>query len=115
MIEIDREIVRLGRRGSTDEALDLYYSISRPSLRVLNSAIDACSRARPTRIEKAFELFAEGIHTKNLKPNVFTFGSLMSTCARARKADRAINLLRSMEKKYGVCPNGVVYSSAISA
>jgi len=115
MGELEREIVRLGRRGNTDEALNLYHSISRPSLRVLNGAIDACSRARPTRLEQAFDLLKEGTNLKKLKPNVFTFGSLMSACARARKADRAIKLLRSMEKSYGVCPNAVVYSSAISA
>mmetsp|Transcript_5553 Transcript_5553/g.8780 ORF Transcript_5553/g.8780 Transcript_5553/m.8780 type:complete len:621 (-) Transcript_5553:14-1876(-) len=39
----------------------------------------------------------------------------MSACARAREADRAIQLLRSMKKDYGVTPNAIVYSSAISA
>lgn len=95
--DIEREVVRLGRSGKTDEALDTYRSVLRPSIRLLNAAIDACSRATPTRLEQAFDLLQDGIEKKNLKPNVFTFGSLVSACSRARKADRAIKVLRSME------------------
>mmetsp|Transcript_22476 Transcript_22476/g.47549 ORF Transcript_22476/g.47549 Transcript_22476/m.47549 type:complete len:595 (+) Transcript_22476:201-1985(+) len=39
----------------------------------------------------------------------------MNACNRARNADKAIETLRSMEKDYGVAPNAIVYSSAISA
>eukprot|EP00546_Thalassionema_frauenfeldii_P019783 CAMPEP_0178903362 /NCGR_PEP_ID=MMETSP0786-20121207/5115_1 /TAXON_ID=186022 /ORGANISM="Thalassionema frauenfeldii, Strain CCMP 1798" /LENGTH=660 /DNA_ID=CAMNT_0020574725 /DNA_START=191 /DNA_END=2173 /DNA_ORIENTATION=+ len=113
MMEYSQDIVRLGRKGRMEEALQLYESISKPSVRVWNSAIDAC--ARSAQMEQAFAVFREGIAQKNLRPNVFTFGSLMSACARARQADRAIQLLRSMKNEYGVEPNAIVYSSAISA
>lgn len=95
--ELEKEIVALGRRGSTDDALRLYESIEAPNIRILNSVIDACARARPTRLESAFELLDQGIQQKGLVPNVFTFGAIMSACNRARRADRAVQLLRTMQ------------------
>jgi pentatricopeptide repeat protein len=95
--DLDKEIVRLGRSGKTSDALELYSSIDRPSIRNLNSAIDACSRARPTRLEKAKEIFQAGVQEKNLQPNVFTFGALMNACLRARNGGQAMTLLRSMQ------------------
>lgn len=111
----ERNIVTLGRRGKTDEAIAVYKSIERPTVRQMNGAIDACARARPPRLDEAFQLFEDGIAHKSITPNVFTFGALMSACSRARRADRAIQVLREMQTKYGVQPNNVVYSSAISA
>jgi pentatricopeptide repeat protein len=96
-IEIEREVSHLGKSGQTDEAISLYNSVSRPSIRLLNGAIDACSRARPPRLSQAFELLTDGVENKNLKPNVFTFGSLISACARSRNANLAMKVLRSME------------------
>ena len=95
--DLEREVVNLGKSGQTDEALELYNSVLRPSIRLLNGAIDACSRARPPRLEQAFDLLTDAVREKNLRPNVFTFGSLVSACSRARKADLAIKVLRSME------------------
>ena len=95
--EFDKEIVALGRRGATDDALRIYESIETPNIRILNSVIDACARARPTRLELAFELLDQGIEQKGLTPNVFTFGAIMSACNRARRADRAVQLLRTMQ------------------
>jgi pentatricopeptide repeat protein len=95
--EIEQNIVRLGRSGRTDEALALYYEIGKPTIRLLNGAIDACSRARNTRLDQAFEILKDGVRTKNLQPNVFTFGALMSACSRARDAEKALELLRSMQ------------------
>ena len=113
--DLDRKIVGLGRTGKTDEALKIFESIDRPSIRIMNGAIDACARARPTRLDKALEIFDKAKSSKNNKPNVFTFGSLMNACNRARNADKAIEILRSMEEEHGVMPNAIVYSSAISA
>mmetsp|Transcript_20907 Transcript_20907/g.29515 ORF Transcript_20907/g.29515 Transcript_20907/m.29515 type:complete len:797 (+) Transcript_20907:176-2566(+) len=115
IVQLERDIVKLGRRGKTDDALQLYKSIEYPTIRQMNGAIDACARARPTRLKEAHDIFHHGIQHFNLKPNVFTFGSLMSACARARQADQALQLLKSMKTDYGVEPNAVVYSTAISA
>lgn len=94
--QIEKKIAKLGRSGRTDEALALYYSQEVPTLRQMNSAIDACSRARPTRLEECSSILKNGIESYSLKPNVFTFGALMSACSRARRADRAIQVLRDM-------------------
>eukprot|EP00539_Tryblionella_compressa_P021060 CAMPEP_0178891172 /NCGR_PEP_ID=MMETSP0747-20121128/18769_1 /TAXON_ID=913974 /ORGANISM="Nitzschia punctata, Strain CCMP561" /LENGTH=760 /DNA_ID=CAMNT_0020560943 /DNA_START=110 /DNA_END=2392 /DNA_ORIENTATION=- len=123
--ELERRIVKLGRSGKTDDALALYSSVDRPTVRIWNAAIDACARARPTRLEEAFDIFENAAHATTtemdsstatiLKPNVFTFGALMNACSRAGEAKKAVDLLRSMEKDHGIAPNAVVYSSAISA
>jgi len=114
--DLDRKIVGLGRKGKTDEALRIFETIDRPSIRIINGAIDACARARPTRLKQAFEIFERTTASDDvLKPNVFTFGSLMNACNRARNVDKAMETLRSMEKDHGVAPNAIVYSSVISA
>jgi pentatricopeptide repeat protein len=94
---LDKQIVRLGRSGKTDDALALYHSVEKPSVRLMNSAIDACSRAHPTRLKQAFEIFEAGVHDENLLPNVFSFGALMNACNRARNSSQALALLRSMQ------------------
>eukprot|EP00980_Cylindrotheca_fusiformis_P000079 scaffold19_cov114-Cylindrotheca_fusiformis.AAC.26 len=113
--DIEKQIVRLGRSGKTDEALSLYFKIKCPSTRLVNCAIDACSRARPTRLKQAFTIIDRAVEEKGLRPNVFTFGALMSVCNRARDSDKALALLRSFEETHRVAPNAVVYSTAISA
>lgn len=95
--DLDQKIVRLGRSGKTDDALALYNSVERPTVRLMNSAIDACARARPTRLKQAFNIFETGINDMNLRPNVFSFGALMNACNRDRNSYEALSLLRSME------------------
>ena len=95
-----RSIVDLGRKGLTDEALSIYYDIPQPTVRIMNSAIDACAIARPTRLGEAFDILEFSQNSSGgvaIKPNVFTFGALMSACARARRGDRALTLLKSMQ------------------
>jgi pentatricopeptide repeat protein len=127
---IEREIVQLGRSGETDAALSLYESVwvgyanrsgLRPTTRLMNAAIDACARSRPTRTETAFRILEEAMEggvvgdAAKLRPNVYTAGGLMSCYARSRDAEGALKLLREMDDKYGVKPNHVVYATAISA
>lgn len=101
--QLEKAIVQLGRRGHTDQALDLYSSIDSPTVRQMNSAMDACSRARPTRLQECFRIFERGTSEHDLQPNVFTFGALVSACSRARRADRAIQVLKDM--KVCTCKN----------
>ena len=117
-IDVERQIVKLGRSGKTDEALALYHKEIqvRPTVKLMNLAIDCCARARTTQLQTALKIFNEGTKEPfNLRPNVFTFGALLSTCARARDASRALKILDIMESKYEVHPNVVVYGSAMSA
>ena len=95
--ELEKKIVDLGRAGKTDEALSLYQGVDEPTVRLMNSAIDACSRAKQTRLEQAFEIFEEGVQEYDLTPNVFTFGALMNACNRDRNSSRALDLLETMQ------------------
>jgi len=100
MREIEQEIVKLGRSGKTEEALLIYSQLERPSIRLLNTAIDACSRAKPTRLKEAFEMFQAGVEGYGLIPNVFTFGVLMNACNRDRNANKALALLATMKVSF---------------
>ena len=103
--KLERTIVQLGRSGKTDDAIETYLSIPKtPTVRVMNAAIDACARARPTRVQQAFDILQDGVQNKRIKPNVFTFGPLMSACSRAGDADRAIELLETMKVRYMYIP-----------
>lgn len=119
--QIEKQIVQLGRRGKTDQALEVYRSIVRtPTLRQWNSAMDACARARPTRFDTCFELFHQGIHLHHLHPNEYSFGALLSACSRARRADFAIQVLQDMKVRvcsvcysvYTVCTNILLYRTS---
>ena len=122
--QIEQKISSLGKAGKTDEALETYNSLwtqidsspnkVRPNTRHMNVAIDACARARPPRLSQALDIFHNGIQ-RGLVPNVFTFGSLLSVCARSRNCEKAIEMLNYMQDQYNVQPNGVVYSTAIAA
>jgi pentatricopeptide repeat protein len=103
----EKKIVRLGRSGKTEEALALYYEVEKPSTRLLNSAIDACSRARPTRLQEAFTIFDRAVEENGIRPNEFTFGALMNVCNRARNSDKAIRLLRSFEVRWSILRKSV--------
>ena len=90
----------------------------RPTTRLLNLAIDACARAHPVRQDMAFDLFHSFcIENKAISPNVFTFGSLLASCARNGDVQTSLQLLSDLENgKYpDVVPNGVIYSTVISA
>lgn len=178
--EIENHIVRLGQKGRTEEALQLYFAIHsldrirnayrsksmsleskgkevdsnallsdithkkmgwkksdgeqrelsqlrkilgplknvRPTTRLLNLAIDACARANPVRQDMAFDLFHMAcVDEKAISPNVFTFGSLLASCARNRDIDTSLHLLHELEdgKYLDVVPNDVIYSTVISA
>jgi pentatricopeptide repeat protein len=94
---LEQKIVAFGRVGKIKQALQLYYEVERPSVRLMNGAIDACSRARPPRFRTAFDIFEAGVNSQNVRPNVFTFGALMNVCSRSHKADEAIRLLKTMQ------------------
>jgi pentatricopeptide repeat domain-containing protein 1 len=123
--DTERMIVSAGRQGRTDAALDLFYSIPRPTIRQVNAVIDACARARPVRLSTAFEIFENytaGTAT-HLRPNVYTYGALMNAVSRAGEVEIAVQLLDTMESAVStsamgavvVRPNAVVYQSAITA
>ena len=138
--DIENRIMRFGRQGRIDEALEVYYSLwsssnfydiddtssnllhstnlkIHPKTRHMNAALDACARARPVRLAQAFDLWHNGLQ-RGLSPNVYTFGSLMHACARSNSPDvipKTLEMLSSMPCRYGVTPNHVIWSTALLA
>lgn len=131
--EIDKHIVlsdivrnklgwKMGENAEQEisELHDLMEALThiRPTTRLLNLAIDACARAYPVRQDMAFDLFQSAcMEEKAISPNVFTFGSLLASCARNRDISSSLQLLHELESgRYpDVVPNGVIYSTVISA
>lgn len=125
-MDLERQIVRAGRQGKTDVALDLFYAIAHPTLRQVNAAIDACARATPVRLTTAFAIvqalsmeevepqstsfnnntstFPNRQKNKNsrrsLKPNVYTYGALMNAVSRQGDVHTAVQLLDTMEQQH---------------
>ena len=102
----------------------------KPTTRLMNSAIDACARAtRPQKHQStAFTIFTHATNSSNddgtkkwsgaLSPNVFTFGALLACCARNGDTESSLKLLHELEDGSvypDVIPNGVIYSTVISA
>lgn len=116
--DISYRIMSLSRSGRIQEAINLYYDAwdptnKRPNARTMNNAIGACARPSKPLYNEAFGIFQHGID-KGLKPNVYTFGSLMSVCSKKGDINRCRQLLKQMEG-YNIKPNSVIYSTAISA
>jgi pentatricopeptide repeat protein len=112
---IEREMGRLSRSGRVQDALSLYWSIwekdeshvsknpqIKPTTKLMNHAIDACARCRPSPLlSDAFHIFEHGIvggksGHRRLCPNVYTFGALISVCARVGDVHKCSDLLKSM-------------------
>lgn len=116
--DLSYRLLSLSRSGKAAEAIELYYDAwttvnVRPSTRTMNNAIGACARPFKPRQKEAFDIFKHGLEN-GLQPNVYTFGSLMSVCAKQGNVKKCKNLLKEM-KGYGIKPNAVIYSTAISA
>lgn len=130
--QLSSRIISLTKSNKPREAIDLYYnawnnylssssqstssssscSRMRPSTRVMNYAIQACARKSLTK--EANRVFQLGMDN-GLKPNVYTFGSLMRVYAKEGDTQKCTSLLQEMKTTYHVKPNSVVYSTAISA
>jgi len=80
-----------------------------PNIGIYNSLIRVCAEAQSP--DKAFQLFEEA--TYRLKPDIFTFGCLMTACERAGNLDLAAKVLQLMNE-YNITPNEIIYGAAIS-
>lgn len=120
--DISKQIVALSRLGKTRQAIELFYTAfedysfrkgSQINTRMMNDAIGACARPFKPLHKEAFDIFHFGLE-KGLRPNVYTFGSLMSVCAKRGDVDQCKSLIKQMRES-GIKPNSVIYSTAISA
>lgn len=74
----------------------------KPTTKLMNHAIGVCARSPSPLLSEAFHIFTHGISggkrgIRRLSPNVYTFGSLMSVCARVGDVQRCLELLKSMK------------------
>ena len=88
-----------------------------PDLMTFNNIIWSAGNAG--KFELATSLFTQLINgdshgERSLKPNVYTYGSLMHGCVKAKAYKQALEYLDKMEKQ-GVTPNQIVFTSAMEA
>lgn len=114
--EINHAITMAGRLQKTDDALEIFESISsfgyRPDLMTYNNIIWCAGNAGRFEISKKY--FKELLSRKNLKPNVYTYGSLMHACVKVRGHQQALTYLDRMIAE-GITPNLIVFTSAMEA
>lgn len=89
-----------------------------PSIRTFNLAIGACrgvpgQRVRKEQLDTALSLYND-IWEAGIKPDMFTFGTLMELCASARDGALALSLYNDMEK-HRIRANVVIMTSALKA
>lgn len=120
--DISKQILALARSGKTRQAIDLFYTAfddpkyrkgGQINARMMNNAIGACARPFKPLYKEAFDIYNFGME-KGLRPNVYTFGSLMSVCAKRGDVAQCKSLMKQMRDS-GIKPNSVIYSTAISA
>jgi len=100
--------------------LGSYGTIAKPNTRLMNRAIDACARASPPLVDEAWTILHHGeeggkLGTRRLCPNIYTFGSLTSVCAKVGDVNKSLEIIKRMKNDYKILPNAVVYATAISA
>jgi pentatricopeptide repeat protein len=66
------------------------------------------------KFELAKQLFAELQNVAKLKPNVYTYGSLLHGCAKIKGYRQALGYLDRMADE-GIVPNQIVFTSAMEA
>ena len=64
-------------------------------------------------VQATLELY-EAMKKAEIKPDVITYGSLISTCAKARDGDTAIKMYEEM-RAAGIEPNRILFNVLISA
>lgn len=77
-----------------------------------NNIIWSTGNAGEIDLSKNF--FNQLLKNQKLKPNVYTFGSLMHGCVKTRSYQLALQYLDRMEGM-GITPNQIVFTSAMEA
>ena len=139
LTEVNHAIIIAGRLGRVDDALEIFNAVDGfkpkhkrkpgdsvtknggfefgPDLMTFNNIIWSAGNAG--KFELAKSLFTQllnndDLREKRLKPNVYTYGSLMHGCVKAKAYKQALEYLDKMEE-HGVAPNQIVFTSAMEA
>lgn len=116
--EANYAIVTAGRLGRLDDAMTIFKSLDDahlgygPDLMSYNNIIWVLGNSG--QLDAAKRVFSKLTTSTNLKPNVYTYGSLLHGCAKAKAYKQALMLLDRMEEER-ITPNQVVFTSAMEA
>lgn len=109
-------VAACARVGDVDRALEVAQRMSREGIRLnivtSNHLLEAYCNAG--RLERAFAMTKDMVHSQGIKPNSHTYDILIRGCGRWGQLDAALRLLSSMQTA-GVSPTIVTYSIAIDA
>lgn len=114
--DVNYAITTAGRLYRADDAVEIFRSIQKLGLRSdlmsYNNIIWCVGNAG--RYEMSKQFFQELLLRSDLKPNVYTYGSLMHACAKIKGHKQALAYLDKM-KEAGITPNQIVFTSAMEA
>ena len=114
--ELNHAIVTAGRLKRVKDAINIFRSLNKlgftPDLMSYNNAIWSAGNSGQLELSKS--IFNELLSNQKLRPNVYTYGSLMHSCAQSRDYHLAIQYLNQMIEE-GIKPNQVVFTSAMEA
>ncbi|KAL4192020.1 hypothetical protein AMTRI_Chr06g170170 [Amborella trichopoda] len=88
--------------GSLADALEVFNEMPKRSVVSYNTMV--CGLAMHGKGKEAIELF-ENMQKDGFKPNEVTLAGVLSACAHSGLVDEGLNIFRSIEEKYGFCPN----------
>jgi len=116
LTEMNHAITTAGRLGRVQDAMAVFDAIPNigyaADLMSYNNIIWCTGNAR--RVEEAMKIFQQLNAHPHLKPNVYTYGSLMHGFAQTKAYRKALYYLDDMHEK-GIMPNQIVISSAMEA
>jgi len=100
-----------------DEAFELMEGMVqttqfKPDEIMYNTLLDGC--ARQGLYDRGTKLLAEMVRA-GVNPSNFTLSVLVKLCSRAKRLDRAFEMIQEITSKYGFRPNVHVYTNLIQA
>jgi pentatricopeptide repeat domain-containing protein 1 len=112
-----RSCAKLGECGTALKLLRAMEGVVEPQGKkpprvAYNLVLEAA--ANSNRHDQAMKLYREMVRDERVGVNVFTYGPLLTLCAKRGDGASALKLLDEMEKR-GVQPNALTYTAAIDA
>ena len=112
--------IRAGKESYAFDAFDAMKEANiPPTMATYNRLIHACGqKGTANGLRDAIRLYEYVLaqNAADLRPDAYTYGSLIAACAKVRDATKALSLLDEMlEKSDEVYPTTVVFNSCITA
>jgi pentatricopeptide repeat protein len=99
------------RMVSLLDVLDDLRMVVPPSLKIYNTILAACAKAKEVVVAKNILLRMK----KHFKPNVMSYNSVMAACASTSRWQDALAILDQCHREPGVNPDIYTYTNAIRA